>query len=301
LNSAVFTNSGDGSGSESPTEISGEPASDQSAGERPPRRWLAALLGIVCPGLGYFHMGRTPRAIVTTLLVPGLALLLTAAGVHRSRPGGILVIASFVLSLLYPVIDVLWMRRAPAPIRRSRASRIGRYSAGLVILVVWQLFAGDLWRGLAGKACVRFIRFGGKSMQPRLLDGDMLVLDGCRPTRVASGDIAMFETPTRSRGLMMKWVAASAGQSIQVTRDAVLVDNRPFITLSEPAADNQIYGPFTVPPDTVFFIGENLPASADSRHYGVIPTSSIRGRVAYIAWSPLGGIGRTFSAVTSAR
>lgn len=289
----MFTEQGDSSGSGSDGAIDSEPAGDQGVG-RTPRRWLAVFLGLVFPGLGYFHLGLTRRAIVTALFVPAFPLLLLAVGVHRVRLGALIIIASIALCLLYPAIHLLRTRRVPAPVGRSRAWSVTRYTLYIVLYMLWYAASSDFLRATAAASCVRAVRVNGHSMAPGLLDGDRVIIDTCRPVRVIGGDIAMFQVPRRN-GSMLKRVAASEGQSVQVTRDAVVVDNRVFMKLTAPAANNQIYGPITVPLDTFFVIGENLPASADSRHFGSIPASLIQGRAAYILWSPLGGIGRMFS------
>jgi signal peptidase I len=290
----MFTSQGEGSGSESDGAIDGEPAGDQGVERRPPRRWLAVLLGLFFPGLGYFHLGFTRRAIVTALCVPALPMLLLALGVHRVRLGALIIVASMGLCLLYPAIHVLRTRRVPAPVSRSRAWSITRYPLYIVLYLLWYTVSTEFVRATAVASCVRVVMINGHSMTPGLLEGDRLVINTCRPVRVSGGDIAMFRVPGRN-GSMLKRVAASEGQSVQVTRDAVLVDNRVFMKLTAPAADNQIYGPITVPRDAFFVIGENLPASADSRHFGSIPASLIQGRVVYVLWSPLGGIRRIFT------
>jgi hypothetical protein len=41
---------------------------------------------------------------------------------------------------------------------------------------------------------------------------------------------------------------------------------------------------FVVPPDHVWLEGDNPPRSTDSRHYGPVPASSLRGRVVLRLW-----------------
>jgi signal peptidase I len=45
------------------------------------------------------------------------------------------------------------------------------------------------------------------------------------------------------------------------------------------------YGPFPVPADSVFLLGDNRDNSRDSRNYGPVLISSVRGRATNIHWS----------------
>jgi len=55
-----------------------------------------------------------------------------------------------------------------------------------------------------------------------------------------------------------------------------------FIFLDRNHFVSESFGPYTVPPDRVFVLGDNRDFSNDSRFYGAVPLSKIRGRASWI-------------------
>jgi len=49
------------------------------------------------------------------------------------------------------------------------------------------------------------------------------------------------------------------------------------------------YGPVTVPADSYFMMGDNRDNSQDSRYWGFLPRSFIKGRALMVYWSYDGG------------
>ena len=51
------------------------------------------------------------------------------------------------------------------------------------------------------------------------------------------------------------------------------------------APDYRNWGPFVVPQDSFFVLGDNRPLSYDSRHYGFVPIATIRGWPRFVYFS----------------
>jgi signal peptidase I len=129
-----------------------------------------------------------------------------------------------------------------------------------------------------------------RNMTPTLLPGDRIIVD--RYGDVGPGSIVVFEDPTREGVALMSRVVAFGGQTVDLGKNGgVYVDGK---LLTEPYVhgartqrmDSAITYPVTVPDGSVWVMGDNRPDSADSRYYGPVPVTSIRG-VAAVRWWPL--------------
>ena len=109
------------------------------------------------------------------------------------------------------------------------------------------------------------------------------------------GDVIVFQYPEDPRKDYIKRCVAVGGQTVQVKDKQLYVDGQkrlePYVihidTSVHPAnwdpRDN--FGPFTVPPGTLFMMGDNRDNSNDSRFWGPVPMSNVKGRALFLYWS----------------
>jgi len=109
------------------------------------------------------------------------------------------------------------------------------------------------------------------------------------------GDVVVFIWPKDRSKDFIKRVVATGGQTIEVRDRQVFIDGKawddphatwvaqPRATGTGGAGDN--YGPYTVPKDHVFVMGDNRDQSYDSRFWGPVPISDIKGQALVIYWS----------------
>jgi signal peptidase I len=110
-----------------------------------------------------------------------------------------------------------------------------------------------------------------------------------------AGDVVVFIWPKDRSKDFIKRVVATEGQTIEVRDRQVFIDGKPWddphaTWVASPRAgaasqqgDN--YGPFTVPKDHVFVMGDNRDQSYDSRFWGPVPIADIKGQALVIYWS----------------
>jgi signal peptidase I len=116
-------------------------------------------------------------------------------------------------------------------------------------------------------------------------------LPGLRKPR--PGDVVVFIWPKDRSKDFIKRVIAVEGQTVEVRNRQVFIDGKPWDDphatwvmqrgLGGAAGDN--YGPYTVPPDHVFVMGDNRDQSYDSRFWGPVPIADIKGEALVIYWS----------------
>jgi signal peptidase I len=148
------------------------------------------------------------------------------------------------------------------------------------------------------------------SMAPTLRAGDQVLVNKfvfrgghwplpARPPRPS--DLALFRLASEPDDLLVKRCVAREGQRVELRDKQVVVDGRAlrepwavhrdertyprsrFVPRELRARDN--FGPRTVPPGHLFFLGDNRDYSRDSRSFGPVPQAAIVGRPVLVYWS----------------
>jgi signal peptidase I len=121
---------------------------------------------------------------------------------------------------------------------------------------------------------------------------------------VHPGDIVVFKKPgddVNPGNVLVKRAVAQGGDVVQVKDKQLFVDGKPEERASIQHIDPETYpdhpgipdmarrrdqfGPFTVPPNSFFGMGDNRDNSLDSRYWGAIPRANIFGRPVIFYWS----------------
>ena len=109
------------------------------------------------------------------------------------------------------------------------------------------------------------------------------------------GDIIVFRYPDDPARDFIKRCVAIEGQTVEI-RDKVLYVNgvapeEPHAVHKDPRVlpgetnprDN--FGPYVVPDDHIFMLGDNRDNSHDSRFWGALPRSLVKGKSMFLYWS----------------
>ena len=106
------------------------------------------------------------------------------------------------------------------------------------------------------------------------------------------GDIIVFKYPVKPDVDYIKRVVGVAGDRIEIKDKEVFVNGELYEIQHAIHLDNSInqssrdnYGPITVPPKSVFVMGDNRDNSHDSRFWGFVNYKAIRGKAFIIYWS----------------
>jgi signal peptidase I len=153
------------------------------------------------------------------------------------------------------------------------------------------------------------------SMEDNLLIGDHLVvnkfiysnnadslLHRLFPYRAPErGDVVVFKYPRDTRRDFIKRCVAIEGDVVEIRRKQLYLNGElqvePMVVHKDPRIfedsasgrdDTRVrdnFGPFTVPPGTIFCLGDNRDRSLDSRFWGAVPLEHVKGRAVLIYWS----------------
>jgi signal peptidase I len=185
-------------------------------------------------------------------------------------------------------------------------STVREYFESLVVAVILALFV----RTFGFQA----FKIPTGSMEPNLLVGDHLLVNkfifgpsssgverAVLPMRdVERGEVLVFKFPEQPDRDFIKRVIGLPGDTLELRNQTVYINGAPLV---EPYAHYQLppagpngsvgegsdvrrrYGPVTVPAGHYFMMGDNRDDSQDSRYWGFLPATFVKGRALFIYWS----------------
>ena len=111
-------------------------------------------------------------------------------------------------------------------------------------------------------------------------------------------DVIVFKFPEEPERDFIKRVIGLPGETLELRNQTIFINGAPLVEpyahyLFPPAAEGdgnaldlrRHYGPVTVPPGHYFMMGDNRDDSEDSRYWGFLPASYVKGRALFIYWS----------------
>jgi len=170
------------------------------------------------------------------------------------------------------------------------------------------LLIAALFLRFANTFVVQTFYIPSKSMVETLLVGDHLFVNRfiygptdsalekkLLPQRtVQRGDIVIFRSPEEPTMDLVKRCIGLPGDTIQVIDKQLFINGQAVddaeyaihddpVTRQRPPRD--FFGPYTVPEDHYFCMGDNRDESYDSRYWGPLPKQLVKGRAVMIYWS----------------
>jgi signal peptidase I len=137
-----------------------------------------------------------------------------------------------------------------------------------------------------------FVR--GDSMLPNFHNGEYLVIDqlSYRLSQIKRDDVIVFRYPLDESEFFIKRVIGLPGDEVRIANSQVTIINQTYpagVVLNESkylSSEVNTGGQVDVRlgSDEYFVLGDNRPASSDSRSWGLVKKSEIVGRVWVRAW-----------------
>lgn len=131
----------------------------------------------------------------------------------------------------------------------------------------------------------------GASMTPTFEDGDYLIVDqlSYRFDEPRRGEVVVFKYPRDPSKYFIKRIIGLPGETVSINKGIVTITNETTkTTLIEPYV---IYksggnGTYSLGEHEYFVMGDNRPASSDSRVWGALPEENITGRALLRLYPP---------------
>ncbi len=127
------------------------------------------------------------------------------------------------------------------------------------------------------------------SMMDTLQIGDLILVNRfaywfSTPKR---GDVIVFKYPVNPKQDFIKRIIATAGETLDIRDYKVYVNNQPLAEpfIREPTVEKGLTTfPYKVPEGYVFVMGDNRNNSRDSRFWGPLQLTAIKGKAYIIYW-----------------
>ncbi len=166
---------------------------------------------------------------------------------------------------------------------------------------LWAAMAAALLTVVLRGCAVQGFKVASGSMLPTLLVGDHVLMSPWAYGIAAPlagvwfwrgggpdpGDVVLLEYEGAPGSFFIKRVAAIAGETVEVVAGELVVDGQPREIAAPrlPSGTTRDFRALRVPPGQVFVLGDNRDRSIDSREWGPVELSGIKGRVFLIYWS----------------
>jgi signal peptidase I len=132
------------------------------------------------------------------------------------------------------------------------------------------------------------IRVDGSSMEPTLLNGEFVLVNklAYKFGTPKMGEVIVFHYPRDPNQEYIKRVIGVPGNTVVISDGQVYIDDK---LIQEPyIAASPTYGPqdWTVPPGSLFVLGDNRNNSSDSHTWGMVPLEYVVGKAVAVYWPP---------------
>lgn len=135
----------------------------------------------------------------------------------------------------------------------------------------------------------QFSQINGNSMYPTLKNGERVLVEKVSgwASEFKRGDVITLKYPKDISKNYVKRIIAFENETVTIRSGNVYVNGK---KLDEPYVKNvesyENLPSVTVPEGYLFVMGDNRPASFDSRRWGFLPKGYAYGRVVFIIWPP---------------
>jgi signal peptidase I len=184
-----------------------------------------------------------------------------------------------------------YAQRTPFPATTS-APADSAVNRAVEELVAWlkTLVSAAVYATLIVTFGFQVARVEGQSMAPTLADQDRLIVNKAiyRLGEPHYGDIVMLYYPVDPKKSFVKRVIGAPGDTVRIVDGTVYVNNVPLPDsfVPEEFKSHDDWGPQVVEQGYYFVMGDHRNNSSDSRHWGLVPTRYIIGKV-QLRWWPL--------------
>jgi len=259
---------------------------------------IALLLSLIAPGLGQVYSGKLKRGIVFFLVFEVLFILLyICSGLRFKFNGFILFLVcgiTFLGFFLFILLNALFgTNKLRVTVRKPYHRWYFYVAISAAIFLINEFILEPI---LPDIKSFKPYWISSRGMAPALLVGDRLVADRkiYKDERPKRGDIVIFEFPKDPSKDFVKRVIGLEGEKVEITDNKVHINDK---LIDDPwgyyessgekkyLKELENFGPVVVPKDSLFVLGDNRHNSMDSRIFGFVDLTKVKGKALYLYWA----------------
>lgn len=251
------------------------------------------ILSILMLGLGHISCGKIKRGIVLYFLSIFLFIFAAFICIQNYPPYNIILAALiFVAVYLFIIVDAIVIARNPD--NTLKLKPIIGYSI-LVGVLILNSNVTSAFANIIRDDFIQAYKIPSGGMLPTLLIGDHILIDkhvyeNNKPQR---GDIIVFKYPKEPERMFIKRIVGIGGDIIEIKNKQLYINNalvdESYIIHTDSKIETSVrdnFGPFVVPQNKIFVMGDNRDQTFDSRFLGVVDVKDIQGKTIniYFSW-----------------
>ncbi|MBF0203197.1 MAG: signal peptidase I [Desulfamplus sp.] len=263
---------------------------------KPRKSWVSGILTFLTIGLGHIYSGHAQKGIILFFgqyILSFLCLLTFFFYTNLIVIFGFLAIV--IVYFICCLIDAIKLSKA-----NKAAYELKKYNRWYFYLIFWILSAfviQPVASNAIKKNLIQAYKIPASSLEPTLLIGDHLLAkkNTIIKSEFKKGDIIIFPYPEDPSKDFIKRIVAVGGETIKIVDKKVFVNgtliNEPYVIHKDPTIIPENFSTrdnlplFKVPNGSLFVMGDNRDNSHDSRFWGVVKNSDVKGKASIIYWS----------------
>ena len=258
------------------------------------RPCMAGFLTILVIGLGHIYSGEFKKGIMYYLGSLGISLISSFFMLILPYPINFLFFFSLGFLYFFYVFIKSWKtaQNKGNYYQLKFYNKIYVYTA--LIFVSWYII-NPLFSKVIKNNIVHAYRVVATSMAPTIFDGDHILVDELiyKFSSPCRGDVVVFKYPKNESQYFIKRIIGLPGETILIHQKKCYINGKKlhedyvvhggYHGFDYPELDN--FGPFKVPDNFFFVMGDNRNWSMDSRSFGPVQKNKIIGKAFMIYWS----------------
>lgn len=250
----------------------------------------AFFLSIIMPGLGQMYNGQLLKGVIYHFIGYSLFFILLVSTIRDSFQGMLVFLSCNILYYIFIFSDAIYVAIKRKYLDLKKYNKWYAYTFMFILGMMLSYASDDVIKNRLLEIKAYNIPVG--SMIPSLLIGDHVMVDLKNKTSPQKGDVIVFDFPDDNSKQFIKRVVGIGGDKIEIRNKKLYINNtpqkEPYIVHRDKKTERthrDNYGPFTVPKDSFFVLGDNRDQSYDSRFWGVVKQAHIKGKALYIYFS----------------
>lgn len=258
---------------------------------KPRRPWLAALLTIFETGLGHIYSGNLKRGLILFGVDQFLFLAFVTSLIVIVPNAFYMIVAIFagVAFTVYCVVDAVLIAQ-----RNKKNYALEKYNRWFVYvgyILIAELLVQTCTSFIVVPYLVQTYKMPTISMEPTLLVGDRILINKhiYKTDEPKRGEVVVFRYPLSPEKAYVKRLIGEPGDTVEMVGRTVYINGKPikehYAQYVDPGSINDHFGPYRVPSNQYFVMGDNRDNSQDSRYWSFVPRKNFLGKAIIIYWS----------------